>query len=68
MYTPKRRTGARPTTRYFVDKMPWYCELEHPRLWITYVDADVTLRGFETFLGQYRGLLGALPSASLTLG
>jgi hypothetical protein len=32
------------------------------RLWIVYVDAEVTLQGFETFLKQYRGLLGALPS------
>jgi hypothetical protein len=61
-YAPRRRPGVRPTTRYFVDKMPWYGEDGDPRLWIAYVDAEVTLRGFETFLGQYRGLLGAVPS------
>ena len=67
-YAPTRRRGTRPTTRYFVDKMPWYCEAAEPRLWIAYIDADVTLRGFETFLGQYRGLLGALPSGVTYVG
>jgi hypothetical protein len=66
-YAPKR-AGSRPTTRYFVDKMPWYRETDDPRLWIVYIDADATLRGFETFLGQYRGLLGALPSGVTYLG
>jgi hypothetical protein len=32
------------------------------RLWIVYVDAEVTLRGFETFLRQYRRVLGAVCS------
>jgi hypothetical protein len=66
-YSPKR-AGSRSTTRYFVDKMPWYREFADPRLWITYVDADATLRGFETFLGQYRGLLGAVPSGVTYVG
>jgi hypothetical protein len=60
-YAPKR-AGSGLTTRYFVDKMPWFRETHDPRLWIAYVDAEVTLRGFQTFLEQYRGLLGALPS------
>jgi hypothetical protein len=60
-YAPKR-AGSGLTTRYFVDKMPWLRETNDPRLWIAYVDAEVTLRGFQTFLEQYRGLLGALPS------
>jgi hypothetical protein len=67
-YAPKRRPGVRPTTRYFVDKMPWYGEAGDHRLWIAYVDAEVTLRGFETFLGQYRGLLGAVPSGVTYVG
>ena len=66
-YAPKR-AGSRPTTRYFVDKMPWYRAIDDPRLWIAYVDADATLRGFETFLGQYRGLLGAVPSGVTYVG
>jgi len=68
VYAAKRHTGMRPTTRYFVDKMPWYCQAEDSRLWIAYVDADVTLRGFETFLGQYRGLLSAVPSGVTYVG
>lgn len=60
-YAPKR-AGSGLTTRYFVDKMPWFREISDPRLWIVYVDAEVTLRGFETFLEQYRGVLGALSS------
>jgi hypothetical protein len=56
------RVGSSPTTRYFVDKMPWLRNVDESRLWIAYVDAEVTLRGFQTFLEQYRGLLGALPS------
>jgi len=68
VYAAKRHTGMRPTTRYFVDKMPWYRQAEDSRLWIAYVDADVTLRGFETFLGQYRGLLSAVPSGVTYVG
>src|SRR5690349_2590724 len=60
-YAPTR-TGSRSTTRYFVDKMPWFRGAEDARLWVVYVDAEVTRRGFQTFLEQYRGLLGALPS------
>jgi hypothetical protein len=67
-YAPTRRPGVRPTTRYFVDKMPWYGSAGDPRLWIAYVDAEVTLRGFERFLGQYRGLLGAVPSGVTYVG
>lgn len=66
-YAPKR-ANSRPTTRYFVDKMPWYREADNPRLWIAYVDADATLRGFETFLAQYRGVLSALPSGVTYVG
>ena len=40
-YAPKR-TGSSPTTRYFVDKMPWFRESSDPRLWIVYIDAEVT--------------------------
>lgn len=60
-YVPTR-PGSNLTTRYFVDKMPWFRGTDDARLWIVSVDAEVTLRGFETFLEQYRGLLGALPS------
>ena len=56
-----RRSG-RTTTRYFVDKMPWYQEGEDDRVWIVYVDAERTLQGFETFLDQYRALLASMPS------
>ena len=66
-YAPKR-PGSQATTRYFVDKMPWYRDTNDSRLWIAYVDADATLRGFETFLGQYRGLLGAVPSGITYVG
>jgi hypothetical protein len=59
---PSRRPNGRPTTRYFVDKMPWYQEAGDPRLWIGYVDSERTLQGFETFLDQYRALLSSLPS------
>jgi hypothetical protein len=60
-YAP-RRPGGRTTTRYFVDKMPWYQAGEDDRLWIAYVDAERTLQGFETFLDQYRALLASVPS------
>ena len=60
-YAPKRPPSGL-TTRYFVDKMPWFRETDNTRLWIVYVDAEVTLRGFGRFLEQYRGVLGALPS------
>jgi len=60
-YAPTR-PGSGPTTRYFVDKMPWVLETNNARLWVVYIDGDVTLRGFETLLQQYRGLLGAVPS------
>ena len=60
-YAPKRPASGL-TTRYFVDKMPWFREADNARFWVVYVDAEVTLQGFETFLEQYRGVLGALPS------
>jgi hypothetical protein len=56
------RTSAAVTTRYFVDKMPWYRTPDDPRLWVAYVDAERTLGGFDTFLGQYRDLLWAVSS------
>jgi hypothetical protein len=52
--------GAAPTTRYFVDKMPWHRMPDEPRLWFAYVDTEQTLAGFETFLVQYRPLLSVL--------
>ena len=58
-YNPRRRPGTN-TTRHFVDKMPWYRDTDDARLWITYVDAERTLQGFETFLRQYRDLFTAL--------
>ncbi|HET9387213.1 MAG TPA: hypothetical protein VFO67_18910 [Gemmatimonadales bacterium] len=61
VYAP-RHPGGHRTIRYFVDKMPWYRVGDEPRLWITYVDAERTLQGFETFLDQYRALLASLPS------
>jgi len=57
-----RRVGGSMTTRYFVDKMPWYREPDDPRLWFTYVNAERTLNEFETFLVQYKNLIAALPS------
>ncbi len=42
--------------------MPWYREPDDPHLWFTYVDAERTLKGLETFLGQYQHLLAAVPS------
>jgi hypothetical protein len=60
-YAPKQ-DGVATTTRYFVDKMPWYQTEDDPRLWFAYVDAERTLRGFETFLSQYRPLLSAVSS------
>jgi hypothetical protein len=60
-YAP-RHLGGRTTTRYFVDKMPWYQYADDPRLWIAYIDAERTLQGFETFLDQYRALLASTPS------
>jgi hypothetical protein len=64
---PRRRAGP-ATFRYFVDRMPWFREPDDPRLWFTYVDAEHTLQGFETFLGQYKDLLAALPSAVTYVG
>ena len=61
VYAP-RHPGGRRTIRYFVDKMPWYQVGDEPRVWIAYVDAERTLQGFETFLGQYRALLASLSS------
>jgi hypothetical protein len=60
-YQP-RHAGGRMTTRYFVDKMPWYQHGDDTRLWIAYVEAERTLQGFQTFLDQYRALLASLPS------
>jgi hypothetical protein len=60
-YPPRRTTGC-VTTRYFVDKMPWYQHGDETRVWIAYVDTERTLQGFQTFLDQYRALLASLPS------
>lgn len=57
-----RSRGAAPTTRYFVDKMPWHRPPGDARLWFAYVDTEQTLSGFETFLVQYRPLLSVLSS------
>jgi hypothetical protein len=59
---PPRRERARPTTRYFVDRMPWFRTAGDPRLWFAYIDAESTRRGFDTFLVQYRAVLSAVPS------
>ena len=60
-YEPRRPQGS-STTRYFVDKMPW-CRAQHDTtLWIAYVDVEVTLAGFETFLSQYRDILHTIAS------
>jgi hypothetical protein len=59
---PPRRANGRVTTRYFVDKMPWYQHGDDPRVWIAYVDVERTLQGFQTFLDQYRAVLASLPS------
>jgi hypothetical protein len=68
MAAPKLRAQAfdwPTTTRYFVDKMPWYQNADDDRIWIAYVDAERTLQGFETLLDQYRALLSSRPPASL---
>jgi hypothetical protein len=65
MCVSRFRTGTVPngvTTRYFVDKMPWYQQGDDTRVWIAYVDTERTLQGFQTFLDQYRALLASLPS------
>jgi RimJ/RimL family protein N-acetyltransferase len=59
---PPRHASGRVTTRYFVDKMPWYQQGDDTRVWIAYVDTERTLQGFQTFLDQYRALLASLPS------
>jgi hypothetical protein len=61
VYAPRTRGGA-PTTRYFVDKMPWHRMPGESRVWFAYVDTEQTLSGFETFLTQYRPLLSVLSS------
>ncbi len=63
-----RRAGGPITTRYFAEKMPWLRQPDDSRLWFGYVDAERTLGGFETFLDQYRNLLGALPSGVAYVG
>jgi hypothetical protein len=45
--------------------MPWYQHGDDPRVWITYVDSERTLQGFQTFLDQYRALLASLPSSRM---
>lgn len=60
-YAPKQ-SGGGATTRYFVDKMPWYRGEGESKLWLAYVDAERTLHGFETFLSQYRLVLASVPS------
>ena len=60
-YAPTQK-GRPATTRHFVDKMPWYRTEGDPRLWFAYVDAERTLHGFETFLGQYRSVLRCMLS------
>jgi hypothetical protein len=60
-YLPKQ-DGVATTTRYFVDKMPWYQTEDDPRLWFAYVDSERTLRGLKTFLSQYRPLLSSMSS------
>lgn len=52
-----RGADCHSTTRYFVDKMPWYREPAEDRLWFAYINAETTLHGFQTFLEQYRALL-----------
>ncbi len=66
-YAP-RHTAGPIATRYFVDKTPWLRQPDDPRLWFAFVDAECTLSGFETFLGQYRNLLAALPSGVTYVG
>lgn len=66
-YVSCRQTGP-ITTPHFVDKMPWFRQPDDPRLWFAYVDAERTLSGFETFIGQYRNLLAALLSGVAYVG
>jgi hypothetical protein len=66
-YAPRRPSGPM-TTRYFVDKMPWFRLSDDARLWFTYVDAERTLKGFETFVVQYRNLLTAMSAGVVYVG
>jgi hypothetical protein len=66
-YRPRHGT-ERITTRYFVDKMPWYREPHDPRVWFTYVNAESTLAGFDTFLREYVAVLEAVPSGVTYVG
>lgn len=66
-YRPRHEATA-VTTRYFVDKMPWYREPDDARLWFAYVNAESTLAGFDTFLREYGGVLEAMPSAVSYVG
>jgi hypothetical protein len=65
-YEPRR--GGNATTRYFADKMPWFRERSDTRLWFTYVNAERTLAGFETFLRAYALVLAAVPSGVCYVG
>jgi hypothetical protein len=65
-YGPRR--GGTATTRYFADKTPWFREPPDHRLWFTYVNAERTLAGFETFLRAYAPVLAAVPSGVCYVG
>ena len=66
-YQPRHGTTA-ITTRYFVDKMPWYRDRDDSRVWFAYVNAESTLAGFDTFLRQYSGVLEAVPAGVSYIG
>lgn len=66
-YRPRHGSKS-TTTRYFVDKMPWYRAPDDPRLWFAYVNAESTLAGFDTFLREYAAVLEAVPSAVSYVG
>jgi hypothetical protein len=66
-YEPRRGVNM-PTTRYFVDKMPWYREAGESRLWFTFVNAERTLAGFDAFLREYAHVLEAVRSGVCYVG
>jgi hypothetical protein len=54
------RSGAPPTTRYFVDKYPIFIDDAGTASFCFIDESAVTVAGFETYLGQYRPLWRAL--------
>lgn len=63
-----RRKSGKITTRYFVDKMPWYREPDDPRVWFAYINTESTFAGFDSFLREYAGVFAAVTSGVVFVG